>query len=167
MLRLQDDFRRYNQGRLNFMAFKKRFNAQVFLEFPRGLLRRSDHRVYLIIDRHPVHRSRGLQSWIKEKEAGLRLVFLPGYNPELTPDELLNQDVKSKAPGRQRPRQPSRVDGQSQELSSEPSRETGYCHRIFPGGACPVCSMKVNQFNALGDNFFFRLTESHGMRLKV
>jgi hypothetical protein len=30
--------------------------------------------------------------------------FLPGYSPELNPDELLNQDVKSNALGRQRPR---------------------------------------------------------------
>lgn len=46
-----------NQGRLNFMVFKERFTAPVFLEFLRRLLRQSDRQVYLIIDRHPVHRS--------------------------------------------------------------------------------------------------------------
>jgi transposase len=92
-----------NQGRLNFMVFKKRFTAQVFLEFLRRLLRQSDRRVYLIVDRHPVHRSRRVQNWVKENEAQIRLVFLPSYSPELNPDELLNQDVKSNALGRQRP----------------------------------------------------------------
>ncbi|MBW1918317.1 MAG: hypothetical protein JRI57_09925 [Deltaproteobacteria bacterium] len=33
----------------------------------------------------------------------VRIVFLPSYSPELIPDELLNQDVQSNAPGRQRP----------------------------------------------------------------
>jgi transposase len=92
-----------NQGRLNFMVFKERFTAQVFLEFLWRLLRQIDRRVYLIIDRHPVHRSRRVQNWVKENEERIRLVFLPSYSPELNPDELLNQDVKSNALGRQRP----------------------------------------------------------------
>ncbi len=31
------------------------------------------------------------------------MFFLPGYSPELNPDEYLNNDVKSNAIGRQRP----------------------------------------------------------------
>ena len=92
-----------NQGRLNFMVFKERFTAQVFLEFLWRLLRQNDRRIYLIIDRHPVHRSLKVKNWAKENEARIRLVFLPSYSPELNPDELLNQDVKSNALGRQRP----------------------------------------------------------------
>ena len=33
----------------------------------------------------------------------IHMVFLPGYSPELNPDEYLNQDVKSNALGRRRP----------------------------------------------------------------
>ena len=33
----------------------------------------------------------------------LRLIRLPGYCPELNPDELLNQDVKTNAVGKSRP----------------------------------------------------------------
>ena len=85
------------------MVFKERFTAPVFLEFLRRLLRQSDRRVYLIIDRHPVHRSHKVKNWVKENEDRLRLVFLPSYSPQINPDELLNQDVKSNAVGRQRP----------------------------------------------------------------
>jgi len=92
-----------NQGRLNFMVFKERFTAQVFLEFLRRLLRQVDRRIYLIIDNHPVHRSRKVKNWVKEHEEQLRLIFLPSYSPQINPDELLNQDVKSNALGRQRP----------------------------------------------------------------
>jgi transposase len=92
-----------NQGRLNFMVFKERFTAQVFIEFLRRLLRQNVRRVYLIIDRHPVHRSHKVKNWVEENEERLRLIFLPSYSPEINPDELLNQDVKSNALGRQRP----------------------------------------------------------------
>ena len=34
----------------------------------------------------------------------MRLFWLPPYSPELNPDELLNQDVKTNAVGRMRPR---------------------------------------------------------------
>jgi len=92
-----------NQGRLNFMVFKERFTAKVFLEFLRRLLRQNDRRVYLIIDNHPVHRSHKVKNWVEENEERIRLIFLPSYSPEINPDELLNQDVKSNALGRQRP----------------------------------------------------------------
>ncbi|MDD5640752.1 MAG: IS630 family transposase [Syntrophales bacterium] len=92
-----------NQGRLNFMVFKERFTAKVFLEFLRRLLRQNDRRLYLIIDRHPVHRSHKVKNWVEENEERIRLIFLPSYSPEINPDELLNQDVKSNALGRQRP----------------------------------------------------------------
>lgn len=64
------------------------------MEFLRRLLRQSDRRIYLIIDRHPVHRSRKVKNWVEAHEERLRLIFLPSYSPEINPDELLNQDVK-------------------------------------------------------------------------
>jgi transposase len=42
-----------NQGRLNFMVFKGRFIATVFLEFLNRLVRQSKRKVFLIVDRHP------------------------------------------------------------------------------------------------------------------
>ena len=89
-----------NLGRLNFMVFKKRFEAEVFLEFLRRLVRQSSRKVFLIVDRHPVHRSRKVKNWLAENAQRIRLFFLPGYSPELNPDEMLNQDVKSNAVGR-------------------------------------------------------------------
>jgi hypothetical protein len=53
---------------------------------------------------HPVHRSGKVKEWGERHKAQLRLFFLPGYCPELNPDELLNQDVKANAVGRERPR---------------------------------------------------------------
>ena len=93
-----------NRGRLNFMVFKKRFHAGVFLEFLRRLVRQAGRKVYLIVNSHPVHRSGKVKRWVEQHREQLRLFFLPGYSPELNPDEVLNQDVKSNAVGRRRPR---------------------------------------------------------------
>jgi transposase len=42
---------------------------------------------------------------LQEQVDKIRLFFLPGYSPELNPDELLNQDVKSNAIRKHRPSQ--------------------------------------------------------------
>lgn len=91
-----------NLGRLNFMVFKKRFRNDVFLDFLKRLVRQNKRKIFLIIDRHPVHRSVKVQKWFKKNKDHIRLFYLPGYSPELNPDEILNQDVKSNAVGRQR-----------------------------------------------------------------
>ncbi len=44
-----------------------------------------------------------MRRWLRDHRQEIRLDFLPPYSPELNPDELLNQDVKSNALGRQRP----------------------------------------------------------------
>ena len=91
-----------NRGRLNFMVFKRRFRADVFVEFLRRLVRQSKRKVFLIVDGHPVHRSGSVKTWRGKNIHHIRLFFLPSYSPELNPDELLNQDVKSNAVGRRR-----------------------------------------------------------------
>jgi len=91
-----------NRGRLNFMVFKRRFRADVFVEFLRRLVRQSKRKVFLIVDGHPVHRSGKVKTWRGKNVHHIRLFFLPSYSPELNPDELLNQDVKSNAVGRRR-----------------------------------------------------------------
>jgi transposase len=92
-----------NRGKLYFMVFPKGFQAPVFLKFLKRLLRQVRRRVFLIVDGHPVHRAVAVKRWLAQQEGRIRLYFLPGYSPELNPDELLNQDVKSNALGRRRP----------------------------------------------------------------
>jgi transposase len=94
-----------NQGRLNFMVFKGRFIAKVFLEFLYRLVRQSQRKVFLIVDNHPVHRSKKVKQWLEERPDTIRLFFLPSYSPQLNPDELLNQDVKSNTIRKNRPNQ--------------------------------------------------------------
>lgn len=92
-----------NRGQLAFMVFQGSFGAPLFVNFMQRLLRQAKGKIYLIVDGHPVHRSRIAKDFVSINEDALRLIRLPGYCPELNPDELLNQDVKTNALGKSRP----------------------------------------------------------------
>jgi transposase len=92
-----------NKGRLNFRIFRQRFSSEVFIEFMRRLIKQSEQKVFLIVDGHPVHRSKEVYEWISAHSERIGLFFFPGYSLELNPDELLNQDAKTNAVGRKRP----------------------------------------------------------------
>lgn len=92
-----------NPAVAGFMVFKKRFTANVFLEFLRRFVRSAGRRVYLIVDAHPVHTLARVERWFREHRRQIRMILLPGYSPDLNPDEFLNNDVKANAVGRRRP----------------------------------------------------------------
>jgi transposase len=92
-----------NRGRLNFMVFTGRFEARLFIAFLKRLIRQVGGKVFLIVDGHPVHRARKVKDWLARHTDEIALFYLPPYSPELNPDELLNQDVKTNALGRRRP----------------------------------------------------------------
>jgi transposase len=92
-----------NRGRLYFMIFKRRFRAEVLMEFLRRLVRQVQRYIFLIVDQHPVHVAVKVKKWFKKNEEHIQVFYLPSYSPDLNPDEKLNQDVKSNAVGRRRP----------------------------------------------------------------
>ncbi len=93
-----------NRGRLAFMVFTESFTAPVMVRFLKRLTRHAGRRVFLIVDGHPVHKSWRVRSWVRAHAGMIELFLLPSYSPDLNPDEFLNQDVKSNALGRRRPR---------------------------------------------------------------
>jgi transposase len=92
-----------NRGELKFLLFKKKFTAAVLLRLLRGLLKDTRRKVFIILDKHPVHRSAAVKKWVQANHDRIELFFLPSYSPELNPDELVNQDVKTNAVGRKPP----------------------------------------------------------------
>jgi len=92
-----------NRGKLKFMIFGERFNAEIFIEFLRRLIRSNEKRkIFLIVDNHRVHHGKRVREWVERHREEIELFYLPRYSPELNPDEYLNQDVKSNAVGRSR-----------------------------------------------------------------
>jgi transposase len=95
-----------NRGQLSFMLFKQSFTNSMFRKFLGRLIRQpylQGRKCFLIVDGHPVHKSAGVRTWLARHCQRIELFLLPGYSPELNPDELLNQDTKTNALGRQRP----------------------------------------------------------------
>ena len=91
-----------NRGTLRFMVFRKQFNADVFLIFLRRLIKSAGRKVYLIVDRYSVHRAGKVKKWLEKHKEQMEIFYLPAYSPELNPDEMLNNDVKTNAVRRKR-----------------------------------------------------------------
>ncbi|MFZ3475820.1 IS630 family transposase [Streptomyces sp. 4.24] len=83
-----------SRGTLYFTVFTQRFTAKVFTTFLERLSRQAGRKVHVIADRHPVHRSKAVRAWLAENTERIELHLMPGYSPELNPDELLNADIK-------------------------------------------------------------------------
>jgi transposase len=92
-----------NKGALAFMVFEGKFKAPVFVAFLQRLLKQIAGKIYLIVDGHPVHKSGKATRVAATHSSRLRLIRMPGYCPELNPDEWLNQDVKTNGLGKSRP----------------------------------------------------------------
>lgn len=82
------------QGALRFMVHEGTVNAGVFIDFCKRLLRDTDGPVYLVVDGHPAHRAKATTEFVAATDGRLTLFFLPGYSPELNPDEWVWKNVK-------------------------------------------------------------------------
>ena len=82
------------QGKLRFMVHDGKLISAVFIDFCKRLLRDADTPVYLVVDGHPCHRSRATKEFVAATGGRLKLFFLPGYSPELNPDEWVWKNVK-------------------------------------------------------------------------
>lgn len=125
-----------NQGVLRFRVFQESFNGDVFIDFLRRLIRDRGRKVYLIVDRHPVHTSRKVRDWVEGHQAQIRLIYLPPYSPQLNPPEFLNQDVKSNAAGRWRPSTQGRLMGNLRNYLRSTQKFPDVVRRFFH--AAPV-----------------------------
>jgi transposase len=82
------------QGVLRFTVHEGTVTAAVFIDFCRRLLQDASGPVYLIVDGHSVHRAKATSAFVASTGGRLRLFFLPGYSPELNPDEWVWKNVK-------------------------------------------------------------------------
>lgn len=88
------------QGALRFSTFEGTLNAEKFIEFCTRLMHDAPGPVYLVLDGHPAHRVAATKKFVAATEGRLTLFFLPGYSPELNPDEWVWKSVKHDRVGR-------------------------------------------------------------------
>ena len=71
-----------NKGELRWMVLDGAIKAPDLLRFLARLVRDADRKVFLILDRLPVHRSAKVRDWLVGREAEIEVFYLPGYSPE-------------------------------------------------------------------------------------
>ena len=82
------------RGDMRFTVFAGRFDTAGFLTFCKRLISGYDTKIHLVVDGHPVHRSKATKKWMAEHAEEIELHYLPAYAPHLNPDELVNADLK-------------------------------------------------------------------------
>jgi transposase len=82
------------------MVTNKNCTIPVFIDFLKKPVSRQKHPVFLIVDGHPVHKSKKVKEFVDSTGGKLQLFFLPGYSPELNPDETVWSYVKHHAVGK-------------------------------------------------------------------
>jgi transposase len=82
------------KGTIRFMIFEGKMNAGQFCEFLKRLIHKASNPIFLIVDGHPVHRSGIVKKFVADTKGKLKMFYLPGYSPELNPDELVWNDLK-------------------------------------------------------------------------
>ena len=125
-----------NKGELRWMVLDGAVKAPSLIRFLGRLVRDVRRKVFLILDRLPVHRSAQVRAWLAEREAEIEVFYLPPYSPELNPDEGVNADLKQvvtrKAPARSQQQLKRAVIGHMRKLSKSPHRVRSFFrHRTF------------------------------------
>lgn len=93
------------RGAFWYAVYTSRLNSTTFVQFLRDFLKTRRRPVLLVADKHPSHRAHCVSEYVQSLGGRLELHFLPGYAPDLNPDEFvwnhLRQKGVSKKPLRQ------------------------------------------------------------------
>lgn len=88
------------RGGLRFMVVKGKLNGSRYVQFLKRLMHNASRPIFLIVDGHPVHKSRAVRAYVASTKGKLRLFYLQPYSPELNPDEQVWNHVKHHGVGR-------------------------------------------------------------------
>jgi RNA polymerase sigma factor (sigma-70 family) len=64
-------------------------NAELFIALLKAMMLRRKKPVFLILDSLPAHKAKIVRDYVASTEGKLEFHFLPGYAPELNPDEMV------------------------------------------------------------------------------
>ena len=113
-----------NKGELRWMILNSALTAVVLISFLERLIRDAGCKVFLILDRLPVHRTHAVRDWLAARRSQIEVFYLPAYSPELNPDEGINGDLKQGVTGkpsaRSRPELKRNLINHMRKLSKSP-----------------------------------------------
>lgn len=111
-------------GAFWYDVYTGRFNAELFISKLNAFMRHRRRPMYLVLDGHPAHRAKIVAAYVQSLEGRLELHFLPGYAPDLNPDEFvwnhLRQNGVTKTPLKQNEQLKERVEKDLAQIKSNP-----------------------------------------------
>ena len=81
-------------GAFWFCTFDGALNAELFIELLQQMMKYRRRPVHLVLDSLPAHKKALVRDYVAATDGRLTLHFLPGYAPDLNPDELVWSHVK-------------------------------------------------------------------------
>ncbi len=120
------------RGEFWYELYPERLNASRFVELLTHFMRGRKRPVFLIVDAHPAHIAKVVAHYVQRLAGRLALYFLPGYAPELNPDEFVWNHLKrqgvSKTPLRKDESLRSRVQSDLAAIQSRPALVRSFFH---------------------------------------
>lgn len=83
-----------SKGAFWFATYQDGLNAQLFVTLLKQMMRHRSKPVHLVVDGLPAHKTKLVKEYVASTEGRLTIHILPGYAPELNPDELVWSHVK-------------------------------------------------------------------------
>ena len=83
-----------SKGAFWYSTYQGGLNAQLFVKLLKQMMRHRGKPVHLVVDGLPAHKTKLVKEYVASTEGRLTLYLLPGYAPELNPDELVCSHVK-------------------------------------------------------------------------
>lgn len=82
------------KGAFWFCTYEGALNAESFVELLKRMMRHRKKAVHLVLDSLPAHKKGVVREYVATTQGRLTLHFLPGYAPDLNPDEMVWSHVK-------------------------------------------------------------------------
>ena len=107
-----------------YCTYQGGLTAELFVRLLRRLMHRRVKPVHLVLDGLPAHKTKLVKDYVQSTAGRLTLHFLPGYAPELNPDELVWSHVKrtgvARAPLRRGERLQDKIEAQLARIKRAP-----------------------------------------------
>lgn len=82
------------RGAFWYCTYQGGLNAELFVALLKKMMRRRMKPVHLVLDSLPAHKTALVNAYVASTNGRLTFHFLPGYAPELNPDELVWSHMK-------------------------------------------------------------------------
>ena len=114
-----------SKGAFWFETYQGALTGDLFVTLLKNMMRRRKRSVHLVVDGLPAHKTALVKKYVAQTKGKLTLHFLPGYAPDLNPDELVWSHAKrsgvARRPLRAGEKLQQRVNDQLQAVADNPA----------------------------------------------